>query len=416
MALGRAAAQVFDTDHFVIGRDTRVSGPMLEAALTAGLTSAGANVTLLGVCPTPAVAWVAARDGIAGAMISASHNPFGDNGIKLFSAGGTKLSDAVQDELERALGTAEQRPAGADVGRVDRAPHLVDAYAESVIASIDGRSLAGLRVVVDTANGSAHAVGPTTLRALGAEVTVLADAPDGVNINDNCGSTHLDGLAQAVRASGADLGLAFDGDADRLLAVDGDGESIDGDQLIAICAIDRKARGVLADDTVVVTVMSNLGFRLGMVEHGIRVHETSVGDRYVLEALEANGWSLGGEQSGHLIFHDLATTGDGLLTAVQVLDLLARSGRSLRSLADDAMQRLPQVLENVRVDERDPALITAIEPDVRAVEDELGERGRVLIRASGTEPLVRVMVEAPARDIAQSAADRLVAAVRAAQS
>jgi phosphoglucosamine mutase len=423
MALGRAAARRLGTARVLVGRDTRVSGTMLEAALCAGLASEGMAVDVLGVCPTPTVAWLAARDGVAGAMISASHNAFPDNGIKLFAPGGLKLADEAQAGIEAELeavwavehGSGRQRaprPSGADVGVIAPARHLVEDYEQALFGSLDGRRLDGLRVVVDCANGAAHEIGPEVLRRLGAEVAVLAASPDGTNINDGCGSTDLHALQRAVLTTGADLGLGFDGDADRVLAVDALGEVVDGDQLIAICAIDLHARGALRGDTVVVTVMANQGFRLGMRRAGIAVHETQVGDRYVLAALEAGGWSLGGEQSGHVIFRQLATTGDGILTAVQVLDLVRRTGRPLHALCAAAMTRLPQVLHNVRIAAPVPGLLDALAPAIEQVASELGEDGRVLVRPSGTEPLVRVMVEAADVAAAESAAARLVAEVR----
>jgi phosphoglucosamine mutase len=417
LALGRAAARVLPSWRFVVGRDTRRSGPLLEAALVAGLTSEGVDVSLLGVAPTPAVAWVAATQGIAGAVISASHNPFEDNGVKLFGTGGRKLDDeteaALEAELHRLLRHEATAPArtGDAVGTVVDGRPEVDRWVRAVADSIDGRRLDGLRIVVDVANGAASEVGPALLRSLGADVTVLHAAPDGTNINAGCGSTHPEELQRVVVEQGATAGIALDGDADRALAVDADGRLIDGDQIIAITAIDRRDAGTLIDDTVVVTVMTNLGFRLGMAEHGIKVLEVPVGDRYVLEALADGGLSLGGEQSGHVIFTDQATTGDGLLTAVQLLDVVARTGRPLAELADAAMTRLPQVLRNVRVDRAAADVAAALSTQVAEVEAELGERGRVLIRASGTEPLVRVMVEAPTAAQAEAAAERLCEAV-----
>ena len=279
-------------------------------------------------------------------------------------------------------------------------------------ASLEGRRLDGLSLVIDCANGAASEVAGPVLRGLGAEVDVLHDAPDGTNINEACGSTHPESLQARVLDRGADVGLAFDGDADRVLAVDATGRLVSGDHLIGLCAIDRHERGRLTDDTVVVTVMTNLGFRLGMAERGITVVDTQVGDRYVLEALEAGGWSLGGEQSGHIIFRDLATTGDGLLTGVQVLDVVARTGRPLADLADAAMTQLPQVLHNVRLARRDPEVVEHLAADIAAVEAGLGDHGRVLVRPSGTEPVVRVMVEAPTAEQAEGAAQRLVEALR----
>lgn len=413
-ALGRAAARVLGGDRFVIGMDTRESGPRIERALRAGIEAEGRVVDLLGVVPTPAVAFLAADEQAPGAMISASHNPYADNGIKFFAAGGLKLPDAVEArleaELDRLLAEGEVAPvlaAGVDEPDLGR----VESYEAAVVDSLEGRRLDGLRVVVDCANGAASHVAPEVLRRLGAEVIALHADPDGRNINEACGSTHPADLQAAVVAHEAPVGLAFDGDADRVLAVDETGTLVDGDQIIALCALDRRARGRLANDTVVITVMTNLGFRLAMAERGVTVVETPVGDRYVLEALEAGGHNLGGEQSGHVIFRDRATTGDGLLTGVQLLDLLTREGRPLSALAAGAMTRLPQVLKNVRVARRDPAVAERIAADIAAVEAELGATGRVLVRPSGTEPLVRVMVEAADAATADAAADRLVAAV-----
>ncbi|MFN0092645.1 MAG: phosphoglucosamine mutase [Acidimicrobiales bacterium] len=418
LALGRAAARVLGARRFVVGRDTRLSGPMLEAALCAGLAAEGVEAVRLGVCPTPTVAWAAAAEpGVAGAVISASHNPFSDNGIKLFALGGLKLGDAGQHAIEAvlaepALGSAAAPGNGeAVVGRIVEDRTALAGYGAALIASLEGRRLDGVRAVIDCANGAAFELAPRLLAELGVELQVIADRPDGRNINDGCGSTALGGLAEAVRSSGAALGLAFDGDADRVLAVDAAGELIDGDQLIGMCALDRRRRGALPDATVVVTVMANLGFRLGMERHCITVRETAVGDRYVLEELERGGWALGGEQSGHVIFRDLATTGDGLLTAVQVLDLVHRRGATIRELADEAMTRLPQVLRNVRVERADPAALEAVAAQVSVVEARLGGQGRVLIRPSGTEPLVRVMVEAADAADAEAAAEELAAAL-----
>ena len=416
LALGRAAARVLPGKRFVIGRDTRRSGPMLEAALAAGLASEGVDVEHVGVLPTPAVAWLSATEDVPAAMISASHNPFGDNGIKFFSAGGRKLRDEVEDELEAELdrllhGAA---PTAAEVGEV-RARAGVDlAYEAWLAGTVESRL--DLKVVLDCANGAASTVAPDVLRALGADVDVLAASPDGVNINEACGSTHPQALQRRVVEIGADIGLALDGDADRVLAVDHRGRLVDGDHLIAICAADLEQRGRLRGDTVVVTVMTNLGFRLAMAERGIDVVETAVGDRYILEALDEGSYSLGGEQSGHVIFRDLATTGDGTLTGIQLLDVLKRSGRSLAELADEAMEQLPQVLENVRVTADAAGVVEAVGDEVAAVEAELGSHGRVLLRPSGTEPLVRVMVEAPTAEQATGAARRLVAAVEAASA
>lgn len=410
--LGRAAARVLGGDRFVIGMDTRASGPAIAAALQHGIARhEGRAVEFLGVVPTPAVAFICAREDVPGAMISASHNVFSDNGIKFFAAGGLKLSDATESALEAevidACDCGEAAPLVVDEGRIE-------AYESGVIASIEGRRLGGLKVVIDCANGAASGVAPDVLRRLGADVTVLHAEPDGRNINERCGSTYPHDLQAAVVEHGAAVGLAFDGDADRVLAVDETGALIDGDHLIAMCTLDLHDRGELADDTVVVTVMTNLGFRLAMAERGIKVVETQVGDRYVLEALEAGGYVIGGEQSGHVIFRRIATTGDGLLTGVQVLDLLVRDGRSLSAVAAASMTQLPQVLKNVRVAHRDPEVAQKIAAEIALVEAELGDHGRVLVRPSGTEPLVRVMVEAPDAAVADAAADRLLAAVVAA--
>jgi phosphoglucosamine mutase len=413
LALGRAAARVLDGDTFLVGRDPRVSGPLLQAALSAGLAAEGKNVVDVGVVPTPAVASLSKAADLPAAMISASHNPFADNGVKFFAAGGRKLSDEVEERLESEIGVASSDPkAGADVGWLSADPDAVADYEARLLEAVAPGALDGLVVVLDCANGAAARVAPEVFRRAGAHVHVIADQPDGTNINAGCGSTHPQVLQQTVVDQQADAGLAFDGDADRVLAVDGAGRLVDGDHLMAVCAIDMHERGQLHGDTVVVTVMTNLGFRRAMAERGITVVETQVGDRYVLEALEAGGWSLGGEQSGHVIFRDLATTGDGLLTGLVLLDAVRRSGRPLDELVAAAMTQLPQVLVNVRVSSRD-ALEGASElwREVDAVEQELGERGRVLLRPSGTEPLVRVMVEAPSAAEAQGAAERLAAAV-----
>ena len=353
-------------------------------------------------------------------MISASHNPWHDNGVKLFAPGGRKLSDGAQSEIERRLeGAAGQAgPAGAtapasvdqrsDCGDLARRRHL-----EAVVASIEDRDLKGLRIVVDAANGAAHASGPQCLRELGAEVEAIHVAPDGYNINDDCGSLHPASLRAAVVGSGADAGLAFDGDADRVLAVDHRGALVDGDQILATCALDRARRGRLAGAAVVVTVMSNLGLRRAMAAHSIGVVETPVGDRHVLGALEDRGLVLGGEQSGHVIFRDLATTGDGLLTAVQLLDTVKRSGRNLHDLAAAAMTRMPQVLVGVPCPDafRSDDLDAALGPIAADAAARLGDAGRVLVRPSGTEPLVRVMVEADDLDTARAEAEHLSARV-----
>ena len=376
---------------------------MLSAALAAGLAAEGASVFDLGVLPTPGVAWHAATEGLPAAVVSASHNPFADNGVKFFAAGGRKLTDAQEAQLEAELdGGARGTAVGLVAARADSAP-----YRAALVESLGGRRLDGVRVVLDCAHGAASEVAPPVFRALGADVVVLNAEPDGRNINEGCGSTHPEGLQRAVADLMADAGLAFDGDADRVLAVDARGALVDGDHLLALLAVDR---GV---EAVVVTVMANLGFRHAMARHGIDVVETPVGDRWVLEALEKGGWTLGGEQSGHIIFRDLATTGDGLLTGVQVLDVMRRTGRPLADLAS-VMTRMPQVLRNVAVPTAGLEGAGELWAEVRAVEADLGDDGRVLVRPSGTEPLVRIMVEAPTAEAAEAACDRLsAAAVRA---
>ena len=414
VALGHAAAQVLGATSFVIGRDTRESGERLERALALGLVQGGAQPLSLGIVPTPAVAWVCAQRGVPGAVISASHNPWSDNGIKFFAAGGRKLSDDIETALENALD--EVLAAGIVPDDVVASPtetDVVDEWCTAVATSVS--AVRPLSIVIDCANGAASSVAPGIFHRLGVSVEVLHAQPNGRNINDACGSTHPESLQQAVVASGAALGLAFDGDADRLLAVDEHGQLVDGDQLIALFASDLRAQGRLANNQVVVTVMSNLGFRLAMDEQGIDVVETPVGDRHVLEALARTGSSLGGEQSGHIVFADLATTGDGILSGVRLVDVVSRADVPLSQLAARAMERLPQVLRNVKLaarrDDLAVFLADALSSDIAAIEADLGDRGRVLIRPSGTEPLVRVMVEAPTVEQAEAAADNLVAAV-----
>jgi phosphoglucosamine mutase len=407
--LGRAAARALGGDEAVVGGDTRLSTAMLEAAFVAGLASEGVTVHRLGVVPTPVVAFEAARRGTLGAMISASHNPYQDNGIKLFARGGTKLTDEVEEQIERIV-FALPAPAGdpAPLRDVEDCPD----YREHVLGAIEGRRLDGLRIVVDAANGAASGLAGPLFAAAGADVVTIHDQPDGRNINQSCGATDPGLLAAAVIDHGADLGLAVDGDADRLMAVDHRGGLVDGDHVIAICAVDLRDRGALREDTVVTTVMANLGFRLAMEAAGIKVLETAVGDRYVLEAPDAHRLSLGGEQSGHVIFRDLATTGDGLLTGIVLADAVKRAGRPLAALAKASMTRLPQVLINVPVAE--PMLDAAdrLAAEIAAAERELGSTGRILVRASGTEPLVRVMVEALTDHAARETAEHLADAVR----
>lgn len=415
LALGRAAADVLAGSEVVIGRDTRRSGQLLEAALVAAYTGAGIGVRLLGEVPTPTVAWASAHDNVAGAMISASHNPFADNGIKFFAPGGRKLTDTDEERIEERFhayldGMAPPLALGDEIGVVaGPEPDVADGWADAIVASTSGRRFDGWSVVLDCAHGAAsrHAAG--IFRRLGADVAVIGDQPDGVNINDGFGSTHPERLAEAVVASGASLGLAFDGDADRLIAVDAAGGIVDGDHILAILATDWRAAGRLRHDTVVVTVMSNLGFRLAMKDADITVVSTGVGDRYVLEALDAGGFSLGGEQSGHVICRDLATTGDGVLAAVQLLDALVRNDRPLDEWAAEVMTVYPQVLRNVRLERRPPDLLDQLAAAVSEAEAEMGPDGRVLVRPSGTEPLIRVMVEHRDAATADQVCERLVA-------
>ncbi|CAM4299306.1 phosphoglucosamine mutase [Nocardiopsis rhodophaea] len=396
----------------VVGRDPRASGEFLEAAVVAGLAGAGVDVVRLGVLPTPAVAHLTAElDADFGVMLSASHNPAPDNGIKFFGRGGQKLADEVEDRIEAQLAQPSEGVTGADVGRVTEAPDSADRYIAHVLASLPHR-LDGLRVVVDCAHGAASEVAPEALRRAGAEVIAIGDQPDGLNINSGCGSTHLDALRAAVVEHGADAGIAHDGDADRCLAVAADGSVVDGDQILGILARELKEAGRLAEDTLVVTVMSNLGLKLAMRKAGIKVVETAVGDRYVLEAMNAGSYSLGGEQSGHVVLLDHATTGDGLLTGLHLLSAVARRGAPLGELAK-VMTRLPQVLVNVRgVDKSRAATSAAVADAVKFAQDELGESGRVLIRPSGTEPMVRVMVEATTENRAEEIAGRLAGVVK----
>jgi phosphoglucosamine mutase len=383
----------------VVGRDPRTSGEFLEAAVVAGLASSGVDVLRLGVLPTPGVAYLTkALDADFGVVLSASHNPARDNGIKFFARGGRKLPDQVEDQIEARLGQPGPVPPHG-FGRAIDAEAEQEKYLDYLVASLGSGPipaqppLEGLRVVVDCAHGAAYAIAPEALRRAGAEVIAIGVEPDGDNINSGCGSTHLDTVASVVRSQAADVGIAHDGDADRCLAVDADGQVIDGDQILAVLATELKQEGRLAGDTVVVTVMSNLGFRLAMDDAGISVVETPVGDRYVLEAMLAGQHSLGGEQSGHIILADYATTGDGVLTALHLLAVLARRGVSLAEAAK-VMTRYPQVLINVPGDKERAATSPELAAAVQEAERALGGSGRILVRPSGTEPIIRVMVEA----------------------
>lgn len=396
----------------IVARDPRASGEFLEAAVVAGLASAGVDVKKVGVMPTPGAAYLtAASDADLGVMISASHNAMPDNGIKFLAKGGFKLADELENAIEARLREPWNRPIGESVGRIVDASHEIRQYADHVVATVDVR-LDGMKIVLDCANGAAHAVGPQVFAELGAEVVAIHAAPDGLNINDNCGSTHIENLQHAVLEHHADAGFAFDGDADRCLAVDAQGEFVDGDQILAILAIAASGAGLLKDNTVVATVMSNLGFLQALQSRGITVIQAAVGDRYVLEHMRGGGFNLGGEQSGHVIMSDHATTGDGVLTAVHVASQMIKSGSSLAQLAG-VVQRLPQVLVNVAdVDKSRADSDPVLREEIALVSRRLGDSGRVLLRQSGTEPVVRVMVEAPTHEEAVEIAEGLASVVR----
>lgn len=399
--LGRAAATYFTKEKnrpvFLIGRDTRISGSMLENALAAGICSVGGDVEIAGVIPTPAIAHLVKTHGWdAGVVISASHNKFPDNGIKFFDGSGFKLPDAVEDEIEALCIQSSRnelaRPTGADIGRITYDDQLVHEYADFVVSTIEG-DLKGLKVVYDGANGAASVAGPEVLKKLGAEVIPIHVSPDGININENCGSTHLESLQEAVVTEGADVGIANDGDADRCLLVDENGVALDGDQLMLICARQLKAEGRLKKNMIVGTVMSNIGFHKAAKSMGLETTSTAVGDRYVLERMTQEDYSIGGEQSGHVIFLEYNTTGDGLITAVQTLNIMKKGNEKLSQLAA-LMVKYPQCLVNVKVKtkadwEKNAVIVAAISEAM----NELGEDGRVLVRPSGTEPLIRVMAE-----------------------
>lgn len=419
-ALGRAAAETLGGNQIVVGRDTRVSGRELALAMHAGVSRGGASSVDLGVITTPAVARWCADQQVVGAVVSASHNPWHDNGVKFFTTAGLKLSESSQHQVasrfEHYLANADE-PGRAAVASPENSPNVtsksaqaLDNHFRALVDSVAGRNFGGIKVVADLANGAATTIAARTLTALGTNLTLIHDNADGYNINAACGSTNLASLTEAVLTNRADIGLAFDGDADRVLAVDASGKLVDGDEIIAICALDLQKQAKLAHNTVAITTMTNLGFRQAMHRHGIALVETAVGDRYVLEALDAKGLNLGGEQSGHVIFRDLATTGDGLLTAIQLIDIMVRRESSLASLAQQAMTRLPQVLCNVAI----PKLLSQSEaenlhqkclPLLEAATTRLAGTGRILLRASGTEPLIRVMVEAETVAEAQMEAD-----------
>jgi phosphoglucosamine mutase len=430
--LGYAAARVLasgSAPRILIGRDTRASGPALERALADGIRAAGGVPVSCGVMPTAGVAYLVASDGFAaGAVISASHNPAGDNGIKFFGTDGMKLPDAIEDAIEAEMAAAPPLEPSSTVigsteglaesaiigGEIDEFTLGDELYLDFLLKDVP--SLNGLRIVVDCANGAASNLAPEAYRGAGADVTVLFADPDGTNINAGCGSTHPERLVEVVRRTGAHLGIAHDGDADRMLAVDAHGELVDGDQILGIVALDAAARGELTGNAVVTTVMANIGFRHAMRDAGIELIETAVGDRYVLQAMRERGISMGGEQSGHLIFLERHTTGDGILTALQLLAVIARSQTDLSALAK-RIPRFPQVLENVRVASKDGLLdAAAVEEAIRNAEAMLGDTGRVLVRPSGTEPVIRVMAEASNEAAASAAVATVVAAVHAASA
>ena len=421
--LGRAAALYFgnrgtEKPQILIGRDTRISGPMFISALAAGVCSAGGHAVIAGVIPTPAIAYLAKKHKMAaGIVVSASHNPFGDNGIKFFGGDGYKLPDEVEDEIEKVVHRIAEdddfyRPSGSLVGSLNYKKELLKEYIDYVLSTTDVR-LDGMKIVLDCANGAAYEAMPTILRTLGAELTVIHDAPDGVNINDNCGSTHLESLIRTVKEQGADIGVAHDGDADRCLCVDEKGNIIDGDRMLVLCGHALKDKGELPNNTIVTTVMANIGFHKAVKAAGCRAEITKVGDRYVLEEMRAHGYTLGGEQSGHIIFGNLATTGDGLITALQVLGVLKKSGGPASKLTA-MMKSYPQLLVNVEVKTKDDweenaAICAAIE----AEEKLLGDNGRILVRPSGTEPLIRVMAEGPEQGQLEEICQRIADTVRA---
>ncbi|RAN77536.1 phosphoglucosamine mutase [Bacillus sp. SRB_336] len=421
LSLAQAAAVVLGHDQMsegkrpraVLARDPRASGEFIGAAVAAGLASAGVDVYDAGVLPTPATAFLIADLGADfGVMISASHNPAPDNGIKFFARGGQKLADAVEDAIEEQLQHDAFRPVGVDVGRIQRFSDAEDRYILHLLGTMPHR-LDGLKIVLDCANGAASGCSPQVFTDAGAAVTVIGADPDGLNINDGVGSTHLEKLQEMVLSTGAHLGIAHDGDADRCLAVDHEGHVIDGDQIMAVLALAQKEAGQLKDNVLVATVMSNLGLKIALRDAGITIRETAVGDRYVLEEMRRGDYSLGGEQSGHVIFSEFATTGDGLLTGLQLAAQVAKTGKPLRDLAG-AMKKLPQVMVNVKdVDKSRAAIVPAVKAAVAKAEAELGDTGRVLLRPSGTEQLVRVMVEAADTATAQRICNGLVDVVRA---
>ena len=400
-ALGQAGAVVLrrngHSPRILIGRDTRISGCMLESALAAGVCSVGGTAVIAGVVPTPAVAYLTRTGGFdAGAVISASHNSFEFNGIKFFDADGYKLPDATEDEIEKLVRSDDvANGTGRGIGTREEFAGAAEKYIDFACSTLKDVDLSGMKIVVDCANGASGAVAPEALRRMGAEVTVLHAEPDGCNINDQCGSTHMDSLVERVKQTPGAIGIAFDGDADRMLAVDEDGNIVDGDVIMTVCALDMRKRGALTSDTVVVTIMSNMGMDIAARREGLRLVKTAVGDRYVLEKMRADGYNFGGEQSGHMIFLDHNTTGDGLVSALQLCGVIRRSGKSLRELSR-VMHVLPQVLVNARIDSEKRRIYAedpVVAEEIRRLEKKYDGAGRVLIRLSGTEPLVRVMLE-----------------------
>lgn len=421
--LGRAAAYVLKRDGIpgkenamVIGKDTRISGDMLEASLIAGICSTGVNVYQAGVIPTPGVAVLTRMlNAMAGVVISASHNPYQDNGIKFFSPLGTKLPDEVESAIEAVIADGLKdvpSPSGAEIGRVIAYPEGAEKYSDFLQRKVDG-DFGGLRVVADCANGAASFIAPKLLRSLGADLTAISCRPDGININNNCGSTHLEQLQKAVQEQQADLGIAYDGDADRLLAVDQNGRVVDGDRLLLIFGSYLEKQGLLKEDTVVITVMSNMGLKIALKEKGIKTLETKVGDRYVIEGMKESGAVLGGEQSGHIVFGLDNTTGDGILSSLKLLQIVKQSGKTLAELADE-MEQYPQILINVRVKDKNGWEEKAeIRQAIETAQAELADTGRILVRASGTENLLRVMVEGKQQEQIERLANQIADVVKA---
>ena len=421
--LGRAAAYVLKRDGIpgkenamVIGKDTRISGDMLEASLIAGICSTGVNVYQAGVIPTPGVAVLTRMlNAMAGVVISASHNPYQDNGIKFFSPLGTKLPDEVEAAIEAVIADGLKdvpSPSGAEIGRVIAYPEGAEKYSDFLQRKVDG-DFGGLRVVADCANGAASFIAPKLLRSLGADLTAISCRPDGININNNCGSTHLEQLQKAVQEQQADLGIAYAGDADRLLAVDQNGRVVDGDRLLLIFGSYLEKQGLLAENTVVITVMSNMGLKIALKEKGIKTLETKVGDRYVIEGMKESGAVLGGEQSGHIVFGLDNTTGDGILSSLKLLQIVKQSGKTLAELADE-MEQYPQILINVRVKDKNGWEEKAeIRQAIETAQAELADTGRILVRASGTENLLRVMVEGKQQEQIERLANQIADVVKA---